>query len=62
MTEELREFDDSRGRCFYCHKLIFKGETWIIPFLTTMFIDVSRNIAHADCDSEARAKASQIGV
>ena len=61
MVEGLREFDDSIGRCMYCHKLIFKDEDWSIPnFPTYMNGEIVK--AHRTCQTEAHRKMSQIGV
>ncbi len=56
MTEGLREFDDSRGRCCHCGKLIFKGESWCIPDIREEEVI----LAHSNCNSEYMARASQI--
>jgi len=56
MSQGLREFDDSRGRCCHCSKLIFKGETWCIPDIRGEEVI----LAHSDCNREYMAKASQI--
>jgi len=58
LAEELREFDDSRGRCCHCGKLIFKGESWVIP--QDMLRAEELVMSHSKCDSEYMARASQI--
>jgi len=60
MSEGLREFDDSRGRCYHCGKLIFEGEAWVIP--NHMIRAEELVIAHSKCDSEYWGKAGQIGA
>src|SRR3970282_894824 len=37
MTEGLREFDDSIGKCCHCRKLVFKTENWVIPFASPYY-------------------------
>ena len=56
MTEGLREFDDSRGRCCHCGKLIFREEEWVIP---APFVG-AYTIAHRKCDNEYIGRASQM--
>ena len=58
MTEELREFDDSWGRCHHCGKLMFKGEEWVIP--NHMIRAEEIVIAHPKCDNEYMYKSSLI--
>jgi len=56
MTEGLREFDDSIGKCCHCRKLVFKTENWVIPF---PYGDM-KSIAHRECNAEFEGRASQI--
>ncbi len=58
MSEVLREFDDSIGRCVHCDELVFKSEGWCLPF-NYMFSQKAQ-VAHIDCDSKESLKASQI--
>ncbi len=58
MSQGLREFDDSRGRCHHCGKLIFKGESWVIPQYMLRADELV--MAHSKCDSEYMARTSQI--
>jgi len=53
---ELREFDNSIGRCCHCGKLIFREDEWIIP---DPFVG-SYRIAHRKCDNEYIGRASQM--
>ena len=53
--EGLREFDDSRGRCSHCNKLVFKDEEWVIRQYT-------HDIVHSNCEQEYNRRASQIGI
>lgn len=55
MVEGLREFDDSRGRCLRCSKLVFKDEEWVIAYY-------SHDISHKDCEQDYMRRASQIGA
>lgn len=58
MSEGLREFDNSKGRCCHCGKLIFKEENFVIPQF--MLRSEELVLAHSKCDSEYMARASQI--
>jgi len=58
MTEGLREFDNSRGRCYHCGKLVFDGETWIIPHI--LLHSAEHGIAHSECEHEYMGKMSQM--
>ena len=62
MVEELREFDDSIGRCTHCGELIFKSDDdWTIASLSIFAIQERSSIyTHIACESQARARASQI--
>ncbi len=62
MTEELREFDDSIGRCVHCGELVFKSDDdWTIASMSIFAIRKRNSIyTHIKCESEARARASQI--
>ncbi len=53
MTEGLREFDDSKGRCWHCGKLIFSEEEWILTHYTNAMV-------HRECESEYKWRSSQI--
>lgn len=58
MSEGLREFDNSRGRCYHCGKLVFDGETWCIPQI--LLRSAEHGIAHAECDNEYMGRMSQM--
>ena len=60
MTEGLREYDDSIGRCIHCDKLVFKEEDWVIPHYAPL--SVGKSFAHKDCEQENMRRASQIGI
>lgn len=58
LTEGLRDFDDSRGRCYHCGKLIFEDDAWVIP--NHMIRAEEIVISHPECDSEYMGRMSQI--
>ncbi len=58
MAKGLREVDDSFGRCYYCNKLMFKGETFVIP--NHLVRSAEHGIAHANCEQEYIHRSSQI--
>ena len=59
MTEELREFDDSIGRCIHCGELIFKSDNdFVLP--DPGIIEGKLRLAHRDCEQEYMARCSQI--
>lgn len=58
MSEGLREFDDSIGKCYHCNKLIFKKDDFIIP--SHLLRSEHLAIAHPKCEGEYMLRASQI--
>jgi hypothetical protein len=62
MTEGLREYDDSLGRCVHCGKLVFKDDDWVMPHYFTSMLMTKPTIAHRDCEQESMRRASQIGA
>jgi hypothetical protein len=59
MTEGLREFDDSWGRCCHCGKLIFRNEKdWVLP--DPPMIESKIRLAHRKCNNEYIGRTSQM--
>lgn len=57
MTEGLREFDDSIGRCSHCNELVFKSDNdWGFSGFGM------RGISHTKCEEAYMRRASEIGV
>ena len=62
MSDRLREYDNSLGRCVHCGKLVFKDEDWVYPHYAGIYAMIKATFAHRDCDQEDMGRASQIAV